>query len=78
MTVVDIVAAVGNFLVMQLAKLPSEHLRLILPLSHICRAGGTGAAGTAMAVPVFSDRVICPRPGPYQFFSIRVILPKPV
>ena len=53
-------------------------LLTIFPLIRGFRAGGTGAAGTAMAVPVFSDRVICPRPGQYQFFNIRVIRPKPV
>ena len=42
------------------------------------RAGGRGAAGTAMAVLDFSDRLICPRPEPYQYFRIRVIRPKPV
>ena len=52
-------------------------LRITYILVHY-KAGGTSAAGTAMAVSLFSDRVICPRPGPYQFFSIRVIRPKPV
>ena len=57
-----------------------QHMRYRSMYIHVCncRAGGTRAAGKAMAVPVFSRRVICPRAGPYQVFSIRVIRPKSI